>query len=92
MKLFDCLLKPARGVQIDGQNSRLPAYNETPVSDNVFILCVHMISGLEARKRHFKNHFFAYKTTTKTNRPFLSQGIDLDDIRDFQNYMTHTCT
>ena len=28
-------LKPARGVQTDGQNSRLPAYNETPVHADI---------------------------------------------------------
>ena len=31
LKLLTASLKPARGVQIDGQNSCLPAYNETPV-------------------------------------------------------------
>ena len=40
-------------------------------------------------ERHLKNHFFVYKTTTKTIRPFLLQGIDLDDVTVFRNYMPH---
>ena len=30
LKLLNCLLKPARGVQTDGQNGRFPAYSEMP--------------------------------------------------------------
>ena len=38
LKLFKCLLKPASGMQTDGQNSRLPAYNETLLS-SIASLC-----------------------------------------------------